>query len=405
MVDRTISALDPATALTGAELIVVVQGGVTKRTTVTDFAGALGSSTLKVGTTAYAGIGIAGYGGTTFVVAPNGVTGRFAISDTSLELHSDNIVRGRVVTKTVTISNSAPATFSAAAHGIPIGSEIAFTTTGVLPAPLTANTVYYVGNSSYTANSFRVSTTYAGSPLTTTSVGSGVHTAKALTQTPGITFKVPDYNNAYTGFDHALMNAGVSESIGPYPYTFQFQGGLAGGAGTPGIGWLVLTTNTVGVAIPRIHTTGGDDNTSVGIGVFGASSEVQGTFMQLHADSGGKGAHTHYTTGSTGNSGTDGASVGVWTSNQLRIWNYENTPVIIGANNQEIIKIESGVAPYLNIAPNGEFRVNNQKIIGIRGASIPNATGGTTIDTQARAAINALLTRLRATTGHGLIDD
>ena len=43
------------------------------------------------------------------------------------------------------------------------------------------------------------------------------------------------------------------------------------------------------------------------------------------------------------------------------------------------------------------------KVIGTRGAAVADATGGATVDTEARAAINALLARLRAATGHGLI--
>ncbi|HEX7135394.1 MAG TPA: right-handed parallel beta-helix repeat-containing protein [Iamia sp.] len=43
------------------------------------------------------------------------------------------------------------------------------------------------------------------------------------------------------------------------------------------------------------------------------------------------------------------------------------------------------------------------KILGARGAAVADATGGTVTDVQARAAINDLLARLRAATGHGLI--
>lgn len=49
------------------------------------------------------------------------------------------------------------------------------------------------------------------------------------------------------------------------------------------------------------------------------------------------------------------------------------------------------------------YRVDGTKVIGPRGAAVADASGGTTVDTEARAAINALLARLRASTGHGLI--
>lgn len=47
-----------------------------------------------------------------------------------------------------------------------------------------------------------------------------------------------------------------------------------------------------------------------------------------------------------------------------------------------------------------EFRVGTTKVVGARGAAVPDATGGATVDAEARAAINALLARCRA---HGLI--
>lgn len=50
-----------------------------------------------------------------------------------------------------------------------------------------------------------------------------------------------------------------------------------------------------------------------------------------------------------------------------------------------------------------EYRAQGVKVVGARGAAVPDAAGGATVDVEARAAINALLARLRAATGHGLI--
>lgn len=50
-----------------------------------------------------------------------------------------------------------------------------------------------------------------------------------------------------------------------------------------------------------------------------------------------------------------------------------------------------------------ELRVQGTKVVGARGAAVADAAGGITIDVEARAAINSLLARLRAATGHGLI--
>jgi hypothetical protein len=47
-----------------------------------------------------------------------------------------------------------------------------------------------------------------------------------------------------------------------------------------------------------------------------------------------------------------------------------------------------------------EYRANGTKVLGAQGASVADASGGATVDTEARAAINALLARARA---HGWI--
>lgn len=46
------------------------------------------------------------------------------------------------------------------------------------------------------------------------------------------------------------------------------------------------------------------------------------------------------------------------------------------------------------------YKVAATKVIGAQGAAVPDATGGATVDAEARTAINDLLARLRA---HGLI--
>ena len=56
---------------------------------------------------------------------------------------------------------------------------------------------------------------------------------------------------------------------------------------------------------------------------------------------------------------------------------------------------------YINIAnATGELRINGTKVMGAQGAAVPDAAGGATVDTEARAAINAALARMRA---HGSI--
>jgi hypothetical protein len=57
-----------------------------------------------------------------------------------------------------------------------------------------------------------------------------------------------------------------------------------------------------------------------------------------------------------------------------------------------------GITGYLAI--NDELYINNSKVLGARGAAVADAAGGATVDTEARAAINTLLARMRA---HGSI--
>lgn len=54
----------------------------------------------------------------------------------------------------------------------------------------------------------------------------------------------------------------------------------------------------------------------------------------------------------------------------------------------------------LDLGPGKVFKVNGVQVVSAQGAAIANAAGGGVIDVEARAAINALLARVRA---HGLI--
>jgi hypothetical protein len=84
---------------------------------------------------------------------------------------------------TVTISNGANATITWATHGLTPGSPVHFTTTGSLPTGLTVGTNYYVCTLNFAVGSFTVSTTlanaFAGTAVTTSSAGTGTHTANS----------------------------------------------------------------------------------------------------------------------------------------------------------------------------------------------------------------------------------
>jgi hypothetical protein len=72
-----------------------------------------------------------------------------------------------------TISHAEPGVVTYASHGLTHGANVLFKTTGALPAPLTAGTWYYVDGEA--ENTFNLALTPAGSPIDTTTDGSGVH--------------------------------------------------------------------------------------------------------------------------------------------------------------------------------------------------------------------------------------
>lgn len=83
------------------------------------------------------------------------------------------------ISSTVTITNAAPGVVTWTAHGLAAGRQVMFSTTGTLPSPLVANTAYYVKNPA--ANTFELALTSGGASITTTTAGSGVHTARIPT--------------------------------------------------------------------------------------------------------------------------------------------------------------------------------------------------------------------------------
>lgn len=79
----------------------------------------------------------------------------------------------------ITVSSAPPGvvTFPAYTNYIPDGTIIFLTTTGVLPSPLDSNVPYYVRNFNTATWTCNLSYTTTGALITTTTVGSGVHTA------------------------------------------------------------------------------------------------------------------------------------------------------------------------------------------------------------------------------------
>lgn len=73
-----------------------------------------------------------------------------------------------------TVTIAVPGVWSAVNHQLVAGNQVKLSTTGALPSPLIPGTNYFVVNP--TTNSFQLSATLSGSPITTTGTQSGNHT-------------------------------------------------------------------------------------------------------------------------------------------------------------------------------------------------------------------------------------
>jgi hypothetical protein len=79
---------------------------------------------------------------------------------------------------TVTITNGANAEVSWTANGLANGDKVKLSTTGALPTGLTAGTEYYVVSAA--TDKFSLSATKGGTAITTSSAGTGTHTATTV---------------------------------------------------------------------------------------------------------------------------------------------------------------------------------------------------------------------------------
>lgn len=77
---------------------------------------------------------------------------------------------------TVTITIASPGVVTWTAHGLPDGSAIRLSTTGALPTGLSADTTYYIVNS--TADTFQLEASVGGGAINTSGTQSGTHTAE-----------------------------------------------------------------------------------------------------------------------------------------------------------------------------------------------------------------------------------
>lgn len=97
-------------------------------------------------------------------------------------------------------------TFTIPLHGFSNGNHLTFQSSGILPAGMLADTLYYVVGS--TTNTFQISSTIGGPPIILTSVGTGIHTV-TRTKSLKIGFKPGDLDfttGTITALNHDLVN-------------------------------------------------------------------------------------------------------------------------------------------------------------------------------------------------------
>lgn len=92
-----------------------------------------------------------------------------------------------VRSSTFTVTIAAPGVVTWNAHGLTAGARVTLSTTGALPTGLVAATTYFVVSPA--ANTFSLSLTRGGSPITTSGSQSGVHTVTTIPE-PSIDYAV-----------------------------------------------------------------------------------------------------------------------------------------------------------------------------------------------------------------------
>lgn len=172
-------------------------------------------------------------------------TGIATVSITSISTGSTPTITVKNFTFATTDVNTGTDTITVTAHGFASGEKVRFTSTGTLPAPLSANTDYWI--SSATANTFKLATILNGTAIDLTSTGAGTH-------------RVFKYHNLVAGNIVTLeitnsdpfINGTYSVVSAPNGYQFTINTSAAvTTAGTSGDAWLNYTTTLV--------MSGGDD--------------------------------------------------------------------------------------------------------------------------------------------------
>ncbi len=168
---------------------------------------------------------------------------------------------------TVTITIASPGVVTWNSHGLSAGAPVVFSTTGALPAGLTAGTTYYVRDEA--ANTFSVSATAGGAAINTSGSQSGTQTARYVPFGNGdgsTTFNVPDLRGrAGFGVDN-MGGVAFASRLGSNSSVGGFSGlatlGVAGGDQTH--------VQTVAELAPHTHASAGGLVGGIDVGGTGA---------------------------------------------------------------------------------------------------------------------------------------
>lgn len=116
------------------------------------------------------------YGGTAATAGVDGIlVNCIIVPDKGIGSEGDLMTFKTPKGRACTISVATGAVITIPAHNKAVGNSVKFSSTGTLPAGLLPNTKYYVLSSGLTADTFKISLTPNGTPVTTTNAGTGTH--------------------------------------------------------------------------------------------------------------------------------------------------------------------------------------------------------------------------------------
>lgn len=251
-----ISGLPVGSSLSGSELVPVVQGSSTVRTTVTainqaspNFTPVLTAQRLLYVRTVPVTVTISISSPAIASWAGHGLqVNDPVVFSAPYDRYGAAITNANPGIATSTFLTSP---FNAVNHGYANNDPIAFTTSGTLPTGLLVGTTYYVVNA--TAQTFEIAAAPSGAPIDTTGTQSGFHRVQRVNTLP---------TNIINGGTYYVIAAGYG------PNSFQFSTSVGGPA-----------VNTAGTQAGRIiGQTGNDSNNGLAQTRTGACLTLSGCY-------------------------------------------------------------------------------------------------------------------------------